>query len=114
MAAAGKNSSLPRKNEGEIRMNTKKLKHAVAACLTAGAVAFLPAPKAEAVDLGGVFDVLHAYQKRGELKAYSDLGLAAVLFAPVQFLARSSDCVQSAQMQLDELVAMLQDLLLIR
>ncbi|MBQ1418965.1 MAG: hypothetical protein IIY95_06110, partial [Firmicutes bacterium] len=62
----------------------------------------------------GVFDVLHAYQRRGELKAYSDLGLAAVLFAPVQFLARSSDCVQSAQMQLDELVAMLQDLLLIR
>ena len=62
----------------------------------------------------GVFDVLHAYQKRGELKAYSDLGLAAVLFAPVQFLARSSDCMQSAQMQLDELVAMLQDLLLIR
>ena len=29
----------------------------------------------------GVFDVLHSYQKRGELKAYSDLGLAAVLFA---------------------------------
>ncbi len=81
MAAAGKNSSLPRKNEGEIRMNTKKLKHAVAACLTAGAVAFLPAPKAEAVDLGGVFDVLvpvvGAYS--AQLHALLDMGSSAGL-----------------------------------
>ena len=62
-------------------MNTKKLKHAVAACLTAGAVAFLPAPKAEAVDLGGVFDVLvpvvGAYS--AQLHALLDMGSSAGL-----------------------------------
>ena len=54
-----------------------------------------------------VFELLHDYQSRGAIRMCSDTNLAAVLFAPVRFLAMQSDCGD----KLDELIAMLQTLL---
>ena len=54
-----------------------------------------------------VFELLHGYQSRGAIRMCSDTNLAAVLFAPVRFLAMQPDCGD----KLDELIAMLQTLL---
>ena len=59
---------------------------------------------------GGIFDLIHQYQARGLLRRCSDMNLAAVLFAPVRFLAMNRS--GPAEPQLRELVAMLQRLLL--
>ena len=57
-----------------------------------------------------IFDHIHQYQAHGLLRRCSDLNLAAVLFAPVRFLA--ANCKGGhVEPQLRELVAMLQRLL---
>ena len=60
---------------------------------------------------GGIFDLIHQYQARGLIRRCSDANLAAVLFAPVRFLAMNRKH-GPAEPQLRELVAMLQRLLL--
>ncbi len=60
---------------------------------------------------GGIFDLIHQYQARGLIRRCSDANLAAVLFAPVRFLAMNRKH-GSTEPQLRELVAMLQRLLL--
>lgn len=59
----------------------------------------------------GIFDLIHQYQARGLLRRCSDMNLAAVLFAPVRFLAANHKG-GPVEPQLRELVAMLQRLLL--
>ena len=62
----------------------------------------------------GVFDLLHEYQNRGIVKRYSDPGLAAVLFAPVRFIAANAGgTAEETEARLRELSGMLQDLLLL-
>ena len=58
-----------------------------------------------------IFDLIHAYQRRGELRRCSDWNMGAMLFAPVRFLAMNRRASED-QRQLDELVRMLQMLLL--
>ena len=60
---------------------------------------------------GGIFDLIHQYQAHGLIRRCSDLNLAAVLFAPVRFLAANHKG-GPVEPQLRELVAMLQRLLL--
>ena len=60
---------------------------------------------------GGIFDLIHQYQARGLIRRCSDANLAAVLFAPVRFLAMNRK-QGPAEPQLRELVAMLQRLLI--
>ncbi len=55
-----------------------------------------------------VFSLLHAYQARGVLRPCSDLNLAAVLLAPVRFLAVSRCAPDAGEQQLPELIGMLQ------
>ncbi len=61
-----------------------------------------------------IMDMLHEYQRRGEIRAYSDHNLAAVLLAPVRFVAMNG-CVrdENIEAQLSELVEMMQSLLVI-
>ena len=60
-----------------------------------------------------IFDLIHAYQDRGVVKRYSDPGLAAILFAPVRFIAANArGSAAETEASLSELVAMLQELLL--
>lgn len=60
-----------------------------------------------------VFSLLHAYQDRGKLKRVSDPILAALLFAPVRYLAMNRQkCAPEPELLLRELVSMLQGLLL--
>lgn len=62
-----------------------------------------------------IFDVIHEYQRRGELMRYSDANIAAVLFAPVKAIAMNRSCPQTdLEAQLGELVRMLQRLLVTR
>ena len=60
-----------------------------------------------------VFSLLHAYQDRGKLRRCSDANLAAILFAPVRYLAMNR-CKFAGEPEplLRELVGMLQRLLL--
>lgn len=63
----------------------------------------------------GIFDLIHEYQRQGLLNPYSDQSYAAVLFAPVRFIATDRSCPQTdANEQLEELVLMLQRLLVTR
>ena len=63
----------------------------------------------------GIFDLIHEYQRQGILNRYSDQNYAAVLFAPVRFLATERSCGKSgAEEQLSELVRMLQRMLVAR
>ncbi len=60
-----------------------------------------------------IFALLHDYQRRGVVKPYSDLNLAAILFSPVRFLALNRRTLgEGAEPYLNELIRMLQDLLL--
>ena len=60
-----------------------------------------------------IMDLIHAFQKRGIMKPYSDRNISAVLFAPVRFLAMNGQTSEAAEADtLGELVEMLQDLLL--
>lgn len=60
-----------------------------------------------------IFDLLHAYQARGQMKPYSDWNMGAVLFAPIRFLAKNHRMLEPNEAQhLDELVQILQNLLL--
>ena len=59
-----------------------------------------------------IFDLIHEYQRQGILNSYSDQNYAAVLFAPVKFIATNRTCgSQDINSQLTELVQMLQRLL---
>ena len=60
---------------------------------------------------GGIFELLHRYQARGLIRRCSDLNLAAVLIAPVRFLAMNHGG-GSPEPQLRELVSMIQRLLI--
>lgn len=63
----------------------------------------------------GVMDLIHEYQRRGELNRYSDANLAAVLFAPVKQIAMNRSCSEAdLEGQLSELVLMMQRLLVAR
>ena len=59
------------------------------------------------------FDLLHLYQDRGEVRHYSDPNLAAVLLAPVRYIAMNQreSCRENSAV-LDELVEMLKSMLL--
>ena len=59
-----------------------------------------------------VFQLLHEYQARGVLRPMSDMTLAALLFAPVRFLAVNRCCGGDPEGQLRELTRLLQTLLL--
>lgn len=62
---------------------------------------------------GDVLKMIHHYQSKGEMKPYSDWNLAAVLFAPVRWLAMNRSMIQTdPDLYLNELVQMLQDMLL--
>ena len=61
-----------------------------------------------------IFDLIHEYQRRGILREYSDQNYAAVLFAPVKFIATNHSCGSTdAGAQLTELAAMLRRMLLV-
>jgi len=61
----------------------------------------------------GILDLIHRYQARGELRHCSDMNLAAILFAPVRFLAQNRKAAgPEIGARLSELVRMLQHLLL--
>lgn len=60
-----------------------------------------------------LFDLIHAYQDRGEMKPYSDWNMMAALFAPVRFLAQNRRTLGAdGNARLEELVEMLQTMLL--
>ena len=59
-----------------------------------------------------VFDLLHAYQKRGEIRRFSDRNIGAVLFSPVRFLAMNRCDPCAGEEELSELIRMMQSLLL--
>ena len=61
-----------------------------------------------------IFDIIHEYQDRGEIKKYRDMNIAAVLFAPVKFIAMNC-CAQdeNIESQLAELATMLKKVLLV-
>lgn len=59
-----------------------------------------------------IFDLLHARQKKGEIRSYSDASLAAVLFPPVRYLAVNRRTLENTERELGELVRMLQVLLI--
>lgn len=63
-----------------------------------------------------VFDVIHDYQRRGQLRQCSDQNMSAVLFAPVRFIAMNRNVCgeggQAMEAQLRELIGMLQGMLL--
>ena len=57
-----------------------------------------------------IFDLIHEYQKRGEVRYYSDENLGAVLFSPVRYLVANH---QDNDESLDELIEMMQRMLLL-
>ena len=60
-----------------------------------------------------IFDLIHEYQQKGLMRRWSDPNLAAVLFAPVRYIAMNRGAVQTdAEAQLTELVHMLTRVLL--
>ena len=59
-----------------------------------------------------LFDLIHAYQKKGVIRMYSDQNLAAVLFAPVKYMAMNRHSYLHPEDALDELILMMQRLLL--
>ena len=59
-----------------------------------------------------IFDLIHAYQARGLMRAYSDRNIGALLFAPVRFLATNRRSLGADEANLNELVQILQNLLL--
>jgi len=59
-----------------------------------------------------VFDMIHDYQKRGILKSYSDANVVNVLFSPVKFMTMNRPAYDDMEAGLNELIAMMQDLLL--
>jgi AcrR family transcriptional regulator len=61
----------------------------------------------------GIFDLLHAFQSRGEIRNYSDVNLNALLFAPVRFLSMQHRIPEDSRKEhLSELVDILQTLLI--
>lgn len=62
---------------------------------------------------GEVISMIHRYQEAGVMKRYSDWSMAAMLFAPVRWLAMNRRTIHSdPDQEVYELVRMLQDLLL--
>ena len=57
-----------------------------------------------------VFGLIHEYQRRGEIRTYSDTVMSALLLSPVRFLA-SGKKVQDMDQTLTELVGALTELL---
>ena len=62
---------------------------------------------------GDVLTMIHAYQESGVLKRCSDWNMAAILFAPVRWLATNRSMIYSdSERLLDEQVQMIQEMLL--
>lgn len=62
---------------------------------------------------GDILKMIHSYQETGVLKQCSDWNMAAVLFAPVRWLATNRRMIHSdSDKLLDELVQMIQEMLL--
>ena len=62
---------------------------------------------------GDILTMIRRYQDAGVLKRCSDWNMAAVLFAPVRWLATNRRMIQAdSEMLLDELVLMVQNMLL--
>ena len=61
-----------------------------------------------------IIDIIHEFQRRGEIRKYRDMNIAAVLFAPVKFIAMNC-CAQDddIEAQLDQLAAMIKKALLV-
>ena len=60
-----------------------------------------------------LLDLIHEYQARGTIRAFGDLNISAVLFAPVRFLVLNRQWFEKDEdVLLDELVHMLQRMLL--
>ena len=59
-----------------------------------------------------VFDMIHEYQRRGEIIGCSDMALGAILLAPVRFLAVNQNPEQKDEKLLEELIRILQRTLL--
>ncbi len=59
-----------------------------------------------------LFDLIHAYQKQGVMRTYSDQNLTAVLFAPVKYMAMNRSSYLHPEEALNELIVMMQKLLL--
>ena len=64
-----------------------------------------------------ILDLIHKYQARGTIQAFSDLNICAALFAPVRFLASNRQWFEKDEGKgedalLDELVRMIQRILL--
>ena len=58
-----------------------------------------------------IFDLIHQYQRRGEVRYYSDENLSAVLFSPVRYLViNHRTCERN---ELEELIEMMQRMLLL-
>ncbi len=63
---------------------------------------------------GELLNMIHAYQESGVMKRCSDWNTAAILFAPVRWLAMNREMAHSdSESLLDELVRMIQETLLI-
>ena len=60
----------------------------------------------------GMLNLIHEYQRKKILKTYSDTNVAAVLFAPVKFMAMNRSVYKDTEEGLAELISMMQDLLL--
>lgn len=62
---------------------------------------------------GDILKMIHAYQEAGVMKRCSDWNLAALLFAPVRWLAMNRGMTSfDSEKLLDELVQMMQEMLL--
>ena len=62
---------------------------------------------------GDILKMIHAYQEAGVMKRCSDWNLAALLFAPVRWLAMNRGMTSlDSEKLLDELVQMIQEMLL--
>ncbi|MBR2793019.1 MAG: TetR/AcrR family transcriptional regulator [Solobacterium sp.] len=59
-----------------------------------------------------IFDLIHAYQRKGVIRKYSDQNITAVLFAPVKYMAMNRSHYPDPEESLEELIAMMQRLLL--
>lgn len=59
-----------------------------------------------------LFDLIHAYQRKGVMRTYSDQNLSAVLFEPVKYMAMNRSSYLHPDAALEELIVMMQRLLL--
>jgi AcrR family transcriptional regulator len=60
-----------------------------------------------------IFDILRGYQSRNEISTISDMNMAAILFAPIRFLAMNRQYMSSEpEVLLDELSRLMKQMLI--